>query len=342
MSNGELLKSSRKKLGFTQQDLADYFGIGQREIISYWEQGKRPLPEEILKVVKRILRMNKKDAQSQFKRKSSNCKKELSNRGKDVKFIPGEKKYIGQGVYDSNSLHSLGKKSTQNEGGCQFSIEKYPADSIERYILDAYIEFKQTHKRFPIEADFISGTFREIKKKEILQYFGSLSNAKKLAGELKKYESARKRRGGIIRTFSPPGQQVKPVLGDRGFLCPCCGKAWKGINDFYNAMREKIKERLSHIEQNFESYQIALLELMAFLFGTQEVERLGYDTSKLENGDICFCGGQFKPSWQSSFKTIVINRLLDLLQSSDSQGPEETIKDCTIAIFGKTSNKAFN
>jgi len=35
--NGELLKSSRKKLGWTQQDLADYFKVNQQVIISYWE-----------------------------------------------------------------------------------------------------------------------------------------------------------------------------------------------------------------------------------------------------------------------------------------------------------------
>ena len=116
MMNGELLKSSRKKLGWSQQDLADYFEIGQREIISYWEQGERPIPDEVLKMAKQVKRMSKRDAIRRFKLKSPNCKKEPSNRGKTVTFIPGEKTCVGKDVYNSNLLHSLGKNYTKSRG----------------------------------------------------------------------------------------------------------------------------------------------------------------------------------------------------------------------------------
>lgn len=334
MMNGELLKSSRKKIGFSQQDLADYFEISQREIISYWEQGKRPIPDEVLKMAKQAKRMSKKDAIQRFKLKSPNCKKEPSNRGKSVTFIPGEKTCVGKDVYNSNLLHSLEEKIAQKAGVCDF-LEKYPEGSMKRHILDAYIGFKQINKRFPVETDFINGEFGEVRKEEVLQHFGSLSNAKRLAGELKRYRSAEQRGEKIIRMFPSPSGKVKPPLGDKGFLCPCCGKKWREVNDFYNALRRVIKERLSHIEQNPRSYQIAVLGLMAFLFGTQEVKGLGYDVTKLENSDTCFCGGQFKPDWHSSFKTILTNRFLNLLQSADGQGPEEAIKDCTVAVFGR-------
>ena len=340
MTNSELLKSSRKKLGWTQQDLAGYFEIDQREIISYWEQGKRLIPDEVLKMAKRVKRMNKKDALSQFKRRSLNCKKEppnISNRVKSVTFIPDEKKHVGMTTQDSSLLHSLEEKITQKAGVCNFS-EKYPEGSMERHILDAYIGFKEINKRFPVETDFINGEFREVEKEEVLQHLGSLSNAKRLASELKRYKSAEQRDKKIIQMFPLGEGTVKPPLGDRGFSCPCCGRKWRGINDFYNTLRKVIKERLSHIERNPGSYQIAILRLMAFLFGTQEVKGLGYDVTELENNDICFCGGQFKPDWHSSFKIIITTRLLNLLKSTDSQDPEEAIKNCTIAMFGKEEN----
>ena len=337
MTNSELLKSSRKKLGWTQQDLADYFEISQREIISYWEQGKRLIPDEVLKMAKQAKRMSKRDAIRRFKLKSPNCKKELSNRVKSVTFIPDEKKRVGMTSQDSSLLHSLEEKITQKVGVCDFS-EKYPEGSMEHHILDAYIGFKEINKRFPVETDFINGEFREAEKEEVLQHLGSLSNAKRLAGELKRHKSAEQRGEKIIRMFPSPEGTVRPPLGDKGFLCPCCGRKWRGINDFYNALRRVTKERLSHIGRNSESYQVAVLRLMAFLFGTQEVKKLGYDVTELENNDTCFCGGQFKPDWCSSFKIIITNRLLNLFQSADSQDPEETIEDCTIAMFGKGEN----
>ena len=206
--------------------------------------------------------------------------------------------------------------------------------SMEELILESYIEFKKKHDRFPVDADFINSEFKEATKNEVLQCFGSLGEAKKLANKLKGYRITEQREEKIIRTFPSPLGKVKPPLGDKGFSCPCCGRRWRGINDFYNALRGVIKERLSHIEQNPGSYQIAVLKLMAFLFGTQEVNKLGYDVTELENSNICFCEGQFKPDWHSSFKAILTNRFLSLLQSTDSQSPEEAIKDCTVAVFG--------
>lgn len=334
MINGELLKSSRKKIGFSQQDLADYFEISQREIISYWEQGKRPIPDEVLKMAKQAKRMSKRDAIQRFKLKSPNCKKEPSNRGKSVTFIPSEKTCVGKDVYNSNLLHSLEEKITQKVGVSDFS-EKYPEGSMERHILDAYITFKKSKGCFPTAGDFIDRGFKEAEKEEVLKYFGNLSNAKRMAIQLRKYKSAKQGEGKNVKTFLAPVGETKTLKGDKGFPCPCCGKKWRGANDFYNALRRVVKERLSHVEQNSGSYQVAVLRLMAFLFGTQEVKGLGYDVTKLENSDTCFCEGQFKPDWQSSFKTILTNRFLNLLQSTDGQGPEEAMKDCTVAVFGR-------
>ena len=120
---GETLRKVRRKIGWTQNQLAKYLEI-DNTLICRWEHGERPIPSDILRVIKKAVRMNKNDI-------------------KLVNFSPDKKTSVGQHVLNSNSSNSLGEKG-----------------------------------------DFASRVFKEITLPEVLHYFKSLSNAKKLAGEL--------------------------------------------------------------------------------------------------------------------------------------------------------------
>ena len=61
--NGKLLKRARKKLGLTQQRMVEYLGLPiNQQLLSFWENNQRAIPEEILKIARQIKKTKKKDA----------------------------------------------------------------------------------------------------------------------------------------------------------------------------------------------------------------------------------------------------------------------------------------
>lgn len=186
-------------------------------------------------------------------------------------------------------------------------------------------EFRIRYNHYPTHGDFKNKRITP-SKPIFYKVFGDMKEAIRYAEDLwirERFRPKKKRRGRL----SEKKQE--------GFACPCCGQAWKGVGDFYFTLREVMGEILSYMGENSESYQNVILGLLAFLFGTQEVEGLGYDVEKLEDNRTCFCGVQFKPNWHSSFKVVVTSRLLNLIQNVNGQSPGEAAADCREAIFGK-------
>jgi transcriptional regulator with XRE-family HTH domain len=57
---GENIKNFREKLGLTQEVLAGYLGIN-REEVSYYENGKRPVPTDIISKVAKLFGLDEYD-----------------------------------------------------------------------------------------------------------------------------------------------------------------------------------------------------------------------------------------------------------------------------------------
>ncbi len=190
--NGELLKRARKKLGLTQLGMSKHLGFSvNQQLLSFWENNQRTIPDLVLKKARKVLREIKKAPQLDSTLRSPNCKKEHPIRGKSVvKPTVIKKAYLTtSGIAKCSKLS--GKKTHLTPHLVDFE-ESYPKDSMGRYVLEAYITFKRSKGRFPTVGDFADGTFKEITQKEVLEHFPSFSVAKKLAGEL--FRSTRTRR----------------------------------------------------------------------------------------------------------------------------------------------------
>lgn len=307
MNNSELLKSARKKLDWTQQNLADYFKVGQQKIVSCWESENAPIPEKVLKMAKEALRMSKENAVERFKLKTKKKQKRIISRGE----FNNHTNLSTQHGRVSKLEYSLEGNSTKN-GGVSELLAKYPPDSMERAILDAYITFRNNSERegkcFPVAKDFANGGFKEASQKEVLEYFGSLSNAKRLAGELRKCLSKGKSHEGTIRTFPSPSGKTEYFEENKGFSCPCCGKKWRGAENLYDTLKNLIADELDCLDTKANPIQ----RLKTVLFESPQ----------------CFCGGDIKPDFKSSFKSIVLSRLNKLDETRN------TTEDCWKAIFG--------
>jgi hypothetical protein len=186
-------------------------------------------------------------------------------------------------------------------------------------------DFRIRYNRYPVHGDFKE---KRITPSRAIFYkvFSDMEEATRYAEDLWIKERFKSRK---IRRRRGSGKKQE------GFLCPCCGQAWVGVQGFFNMLREAIKQKLLYVGGNSRDYRSAILELLVFLFGTQEIESLGYNVEKIETNYACFCGGKFKPNLDSSFKVIVTGRLLDLIQGVDGKSPSDAAADCGEAIFGK-------
>lgn len=340
MNDGELLKKARKKLGWTQGDVADYFNV-ERPLIAHWESERRNIPDVALKKAREIRRGKKEDVQERFnkvrlyhlsqKEKKSSC---TSNRGKNVH----SEKVCGTKGSTPSLTHSPLEICSQNPPSVTLSDSLQPEaekddflppkeDSIEYFILECYVDFKKKTKRYPIDRDFMSGTTGDLHKQEVLKHFGCLSKAKLEAEKFRKLKRAEHLKQSLIQDF-PMIIKVSEdsTTSETGsFSCPCCGKLWRRSNRYYPVLDKVIKDKLESLSES-KGYKEAVHGLLGFLFGDTENQN-------------CFCGGRFRSDWKSSFKILVSGRLESLLPLSNGKTPMEAVWDCQMKIFGEQGNR---
>jgi len=324
----ELLKVARKKLGWTQKELANYYGV-QREVISYWESGKRPIPKEILGMPRKVQRLSKEKAVERFNKnnKNSGKKPELSKLSQEnvtesaITSIPDNKRYGSKTMLlhslEENLVISMGVSAISGNSAPiqdkkpEFVEFEIPKESTrERELLDGLIAFKRNHKnRYPTKADFNAVDSKGKRKiwtyslKEIKDCFGSLQKAKRIATEIRKIQKQEK------ESHTKPCKAVSK--------CSLCGNWVVDIDQHYDDMRAWINLILNTTKGKI--YQDVVLDLK----------------NKILFPEKCFCGGKIKNGWKSSLRIILNMRFESLFQSADSRSPLDVVQDCKNAIFGE-------
>lgn len=65
---GKRLKSARKKVGWTQEKCARYFNLKSKSAINQYEKNLRMVPKEIIKWIKKVEDLKKKEAREKYGR----------------------------------------------------------------------------------------------------------------------------------------------------------------------------------------------------------------------------------------------------------------------------------
>jgi len=232
MKNCEIFRKVRKKRGWTQEQMSNYLGI-QREIVSFWERNKRPIPADIAEKMRQIHRRSKDFIFQELTLK--NVTTSISNDK-----IDGSK---------STLLHSLGEKHTKKEG---VSDKKKPEidipleGTIEYHLLDGLIAFKRNNNnRYPTTQDFRDGKIKSFSLHEIKEFFGNLRHAKRVATALRKQRRQIKKKETKLRSATNQ--------------CSICGNWYRGVEQHFDDMRDWINSVLSSVKG--DSYQDIVLQI---------------------------------------------------------------------------------
>jgi len=180
-------------------------------------------------------------------------------------------------------------------------------------LADKLNEFRTRYNHYPTDKDFKNKLITP-SKPIYYKVFGDMEKATDYAEDLWIQERFKPRKKRIRRSFREKHE---------GFPCSCCGTQWEGAYGFYSILRKAISNELTRLKNECTESSEVILGLSDFLFGTG-------------TGQHCWCGGEFKPHWTSSFKIIVSARLSDLLKTWTGLSPIEATRLCQEAIFGKS------
>ena len=176
----ELLKKARKKLAWSQQQTGVYFKV-RPQIISYWELGQRPIPEDVIKFVKGVLRTNKRSLQKRY--------------------LPYAK--------TPKVLNSLGEKYSSEKG----LVPKLPKkDTYAHQLLENMINHQKKEGHYPTLAEFREGKIKTYGLKEIVREFGGIGRAKTKATALNKLQ--------VQERKQTRQSQRRAVAKQRPKICP--------------------------------------------------------------------------------------------------------------------------
>ena len=236
IADSEVLKRVRIKRGWSQGQMANYFGI-QREMVTFWETDKRKIPIKIVKKMRKLMRASKGVILQELTLK--NVTKSAVTSILPIEGYTSEK----------SLLHSLGEKHTQKGGVSDLKQDNADIpveETVEYHLLDGLIAFKRSNNnRYPTTQDFNDGKIKSFSLTEIKEHYGSLKEAKKVATELRKQRR----------------QEKKDPVKLRGLSnrCPICGQPYRGVVQLYEDLRSWISLILQSAKG--DSYQNILVDI---------------------------------------------------------------------------------
>jgi len=125
---GEKIRKARRKLKWTQQELADFFGLGSKGTIAKYENNLLSPEEKILPWVKKVERLTAEEAQREF----AKCARRQVSKKQNGNFSPGKipmpiNTYGGSG-FQKNGNFPPGNlpKKRQSETSLVTSTEERP------------------------------------------------------------------------------------------------------------------------------------------------------------------------------------------------------------------------
>jgi len=142
---GERIKKARKKLKWTQEELALFFGFQSKATIERYEKDLRCPEEKIIEWVKKVERLTAEKAHNSFDDKLNNAKKQRLLQKVSGHFSP-EEKHINPGGYPSTYSNKNGYFSPGNLHRKVASVEKFQL--VEQGKLEQELEkgFEQEDK----------------------------------------------------------------------------------------------------------------------------------------------------------------------------------------------------